>query len=127
MNDDSHSSNVPKSSLKSEWTLLLEAFEEEDIPKIKELKAMPREFLNEAVQQTMRELSDQKHTLFQQIEAVKSQIEETHVVIENLELVGSATDDAHERIADLHDQGKSLTETIDVLDEKIKKVRSLAG
>lgn len=126
MNDDSHSS-APKSSLKSEWSLLLEAFEEENSPKIKELKVMPREFLNEAVQQTMRELSDQKHSLFQKIEAVKFQIEETHTVIENLELVGSATDDAHERIADLHDQGKSLTETIFVLDEKIKKVRSLTG
>lgn len=126
MNDDSHSS-TSKGTLKSEWTLLLEAFVEEDIPKIKELKGMPQEFLNEAVQQTMRELSDQKQALFQKIEDVKAQIDETHEVIENLQLVGSATEDAHERIADLHDQGKSLTENISVLDQKIKKVRSLTG
>lgn len=123
MNDDSHSS-ATKSSLKSEWSLLLEAFEEEVIPKI---KSMPQEFIHEAIHETMRELSQQKHTLFQQIEGVKAQIEETHMVIENLQLVGSATENAHERIADLHDQGKSLTETISVLDQKIKKVRSLAG
>lgn len=121
MNDDSHSS-ATKSSLKSEWTLLLEAFVEEDIPKIKELKGLPQEFIYE----TMRELSEQKQALFQKIEGVKAQIEETHMVIENLLLVGSTTADAHERIADLHDEGKSLTENISVLDEKIKKVRSLA-
>ena len=126
MNDDSHSI-APKSSLKSEWSLLLEAFEEDNSPKIKELKGMPREFLNEAVQLTMRELSDRKHTLFQQIEAIKSEIEETHVVIENLELVGSATEDAFDRIANLHEQGKSLTENISELDQKIKKVRTLAA
>lgn len=124
MNDDSHSS-AAKRSLKSEWTLLLEAFVEEDIPKIKD--SMPQEFILEAVEQTMRELSQQKHSLFQQIEGVKAAIDETHMVIENLQLVGSATEDAHERIADLHDQGKSLTEHISVLDQKIKKVRSLAG
>lgn len=121
MNEDGHSS-APKSSLRSEWTLLLEAFVEEDIPKIKEL-GMPQDFIYE----TMRELSDKKHALFQQIEGIKAQIEETHIVIENLQLVGSATDDAHERISDLHDQGKSLTEHISVLDQKIRKVRSLAG
>lgn len=123
MNDDSHSS-ATKSSLKSEWSLLLEAFEEEVIPKI---KGMPQEFIHEAIHETMRELSHQKHTLFQQIEEVKAAIDETHMVIENLQLVGSATEDAHERIAALHDQGKSLTENISVLDQKIKKVRSLAG
>lgn len=69
----------------------------------------------------------QKHTLFQQIEEVKAQIEETHTVIENLQLVGSDTGDAQDRIADLHDQGAALTETIQVLDNKIKKVRTLAG
>jgi len=126
MNDDSHSS-APKNTLKSEWSLLLEAFEEDNSPKIKELKGMPREFLNEAVQLSMRELSDIKHTLFQQIEAIKDQIEETHVVIENLELVGSATEDAHDRIADLHERGKLLTENISDLDQKIKRVRSLAA
>lgn len=126
MNDDSHSS-VSKSSLKSEWSLLLEAFEEDNGPKIKELKGMPREFLNEAVQLTMRELSDRKHMLFQKIEAIKSEIEETHMVIENLELVGSGTEDAHNRIANLHEQGKSLTENISELDQKIKRVRSLAA
>ncbi|MES2802159.1 MAG: hypothetical protein V4654_06675 [Bdellovibrionota bacterium] len=123
MNDDSHSS-APKNTLKSEWSLLLEAFEEEVIPKI---KGMPQEFIHEAIHETMRELSRRKHTLFQQIEEVKAAIDETHMVIENLQLVGSATEDAHERIAVLHDQGKSLTETISVLDQKIKKVRSLAG
>lgn len=126
MNDDSHSI-APKRTLKSEWSLLLQAFEEEDNPKIKELKGLPQEFLNEAVHFTMRELSDKKQTLFQQIEAVKSQIEETHLVIENLELVGSATEGAFERIADLHEKGKSLTEDISLLDQKIKRVRTLAG
>ncbi len=122
MNDDSHSS-ATKGSLKSEWSLLIEAFVEEDIPKIKELKGLPQEFIHE----TMRELSEQKQSLFQKIEGIKAKIEETHMVIENLQLVGSMTEDAHERIADLHDQGKSLTEHISVLDQKIKKVRSLAG
>ena len=126
MSDDSHS-GASKSSLKSEWTLLLEAFVEEDIPKSKEIKGLPQEFIHEAVQQTMRDLSEQKHTLFQQIEEVKAQIEETHTVIENLQLVGSDTEDAHDRIADLHEQGASLTQTIQILDNKIKKVRTLAG
>lgn len=122
MNDDG-SHNSQKGTLKSEWTLLLDVFVEEEIPKASVVQGLPQEF----IQETMRELSEQKHTLFQQIEDVKAQIEETHVVIENLQLVGSDTQDAHDRILDLHEQGASLTETIHILDKKIKKVRILAG
>lgn len=122
MNDDG-SHNSPKGTLKSEWTLLLDSFVEEENPTTKIIQGLPQEFVVE----TMRDLSEQKHALFQQIEEVKAQIEETQVVIENLQLVGSDTQDAHDRIADLHEQGASLTETIDVLDKKIRKVRTLAG
>ena len=122
MNDDG-SHNSQKSTLKSEWTLLLDSFIEEENPKATVIQGLPQEF----IQETMRELSEQKHSLFQQIEDVKAQIEETHVVIENLQLVGSDTDSAHDRIADLHEQGATLTETIHTLDKKIKKVRTLAG
>lgn len=122
MNDDG-SHNSHKGTLKSEWTLLLDGFVEEEHPKTSVIQGLPQEF----IQETMRDLSEQKHSLFQQIEDVKAQIEENHVVIENLQLVGSDTQDAHDRIADLHEQGASLTETIDVLDKKIKKIRTLAG
>ncbi|WP_409478379.1 hypothetical protein [Pseudobdellovibrio sp. HCB154] len=122
MNDDG-SHNSQKGTLKSEWTLLLDSFVEEENPKATVIQGLPQEFIHE----TMRELSVQKHSLFQQIEDVKSQIEETHVVIENLQLVGSDTQGAHDRIADLHEQGATLTETIHTLDKKIKKVRTLAG
>lgn len=126
MNDDG-SHNSQKGTLKSEWTLLLDGFVEEENPKVAVIQGLPQEFIQEAARETMRELSEQKHTLFQQIEDVKAQIEETHVVIENLQLVGSDTEDAHDRIADLHEQGATLTETIHTLDKKIKKVRTLAG
>ncbi|MCM2352131.1 MAG: hypothetical protein NDI63_00850 [Pseudobdellovibrio sp.] len=122
MNDDG-SHNSQKGTLKSEWTLLLDSFVEEENPKATVIQGLPQEFIHE----TMRELSVQKHSLFQQIEDVKAQIEETHVVIENLQLVGSDTQGAHNRIADLHEQGATLTETIHTLDKKIKKVRTLAG
>lgn len=122
MNDDG-SHNSQKGTLKSEWTLLLDSFVEEENPKATVIQGLPQEFIHE----TMRELSVQKHSLFQQIEDVKAQIEETHVVIENLQLVGSDTQGAHDRIADLHEQGATLTETIHTLDKKIKKVRTLAG
>lgn len=122
MNDDG-SHNSQKGTLKSEWTLLLDSFVEEENPKATVIQGLPQEFIHE----TMRELSGQKHSLFQQIEGVKAQIEETHLVIENLQLVGSDTQGAHDRIADLHEQGATLTETIHTLDKKIKKVRILAG
>lgn len=122
MNDDG-SHNSPKGTLKSEWALLLESFVEEDIPQTKIIQGLPQEFIHE----TMRDLSEQKQFLFQQIEDVKAQIEETQVVIENLQLVGSDTQDAHDRISDLHEQGATLTESIHILDKKIKKVRTLAG
>lgn len=122
MNDDG-SHNSQKGTLKSEWTLLLDSFVEEENPKATVIQGLPQEF----IQETMRDLSEKKHSLFQQIEGVKAQIEETHVVIENLQLVGSDTQDAHDRIADLHEQGAALTETIHTLDKKIKKVRTLAG
>lgn len=119
--DDSH--NSPKSTLKSEWTFLLDSFVEEEIPKAKIIQGLPQEF----IQETMRDLSEQKQHLFHQIEDVKARIEETHVVIENLILVGSDTQDAHDRIADLHEQGATLTESIDTLDKKIKKIRTLSA
>lgn len=122
MNDDG-CHNSQKGTLKSEWTLLLDSFVEEENPKATVIQGLPQEFIHE----TMRELSGQKHSLFQQIEGVKAQIEETHLVIENLQLVGSDTQGAHDRIADLHEQGATLTETIHTLDKKIKKVRILAG
>lgn len=118
--DDSHISY--KSTLKSEWAFLLDSFFEEEIPKAKIIQGLPQEFIHE----TMRDLSEQKQSLFHKIEDVKAQIEETHAVIENLQLVGSDTQDAHDRIADLHELGATLTETIEVLDKKIKKVRILA-
>ena len=121
--NDYGSHNSQKGTLKSEWTLLLDSFVEEENPKATVIQGLPQEF----IQETMRDLSEKKHSLFQQIEGVKAQIEETHVVIENLQLVGSDTQDAHDRIADLHEQGAALTETIHTLDKKIKKVRTLAG
>lgn len=122
MNDEDHSS-PPKGSLKSEWTLLLESFIEDDIPIAKKIKGLPQVF----IQETMRNLSEQKKSLFQKIESVKEQIEETQTVIENLQLVGSDTQEAFEKIAQLHDEGKNLTELVFDLDKKIKKVRILTN
>lgn len=122
MNDDG-SHNQTKSTLKSEWAFLLNSFIEEETPKAKIIAGLPQEF----IQETMRDLSEQKHYLFQQIEEVKALIADNQSVIENLQLVGSDTHTVQERIADLHEQGAELTEIIQSLDNKIKKIRTLAG
>lgn len=112
----------PKASLKSEWSLLLESFIEDDIPKNKEVKGLPQEF----IQDKMRDLSEQKKSLFNKIEEIKAEIEETNIVVENLQLVGSNTQGALEKIDELYNRGKNLTELVLGLDQKIKKVRTLA-
>lgn len=123
MNDDD-SDKSPKATLKSEWTFLLESFVEDlELTPYKTVNGLPHEFITE----TMRSLSEQRHTLFQQIENIKEQIEENYTVIENLELVGSDTQEVLSRIASLHEQGASLTDALGQLDRQIKKTRTLAG
>jgi predicted nuclease with TOPRIM domain len=124
MHDDS-SHSAPKSTLRSEWTFLLESFVEENIEpaQAKVVQGLPLDF----IQDQMRDMSEQKHQLFQKIESIKAEIEETQVVIENLQLVGSDTQEALERIDELQEQGSQLTEQVQNLDKKIKKIRTLAG
>lgn len=123
MNDDS-SQSTAKSTLRAEWSLLLESFiEDEQTSDKKIIEGLPLDF----IQDQMRDLSEQKQYLFQQIESIKIEIDQTYSVIDNLKLVGSDTQAAYARIDELEAKGHQLTEYLGQLDQKIRKIRTLAG
>lgn len=116
MNEDEKSNTI-----KSEWALLMNSFiDENDKTDIK-----IKNISNPAIYNgdDAKALSLMKHQLHQQIEVIKSQIEETSQIIENLKLVGSDTDYLNTYLDDLNKQGETVSLQIHEIDQKIKKMR----
>ena len=120
MNEDDKSNTI-----RSEWTLLLNSFiddndkvEKKDSQKLKELSQTMFHSEDYA-----KNLSSNKHHLYQKIEDIKARIDETTQIIENLKLVGSSTDDLNLDLDKLHQQGEITSLEIHEIENKIKKIR----
>ena len=120
MNEDDKSNTI-----KSEWTLLLNSFIDED----EKVGKKDSQKLKEHSQPVFRSedyaknLSLNKHHLYQKIEDIKAQIEEISQIIENLKLVGSSTDDLNLDLDRLHQEGEATSLEIHEIENKIKKIR----
>lgn len=119
------SEDSSRSNLKSEWTLLIQSFiDDEEIDlKNKRVQGLSIDFIHEQI----KDLSKQKKVLFHKIESIKKEIDEAHVIIENLVLVGSDTDDIQQNIDDLNKNGETISQEIMTLEKKLKKIRTLQG
>ena len=120
MNEDDKSNTI-----RSEWTLLLNSFIDDN----EKVDQKGHQKLKEASQPAFhnddyaKNLSLTKHHLYQKIEEIKAQIDETTQIIENLKLVGSDTDGLDKALDDLHKQGEIVSLEIQEIDHKIKKIR----
>lgn len=116
-----------KKTLRTEWSLLVESFiddSELEVTKNKlNLKGLSLEFVIEQI----KELSGQKKILFQKIEKIKNEIEQQQAIHENLLLVGSDTQEINFQLDKLQEQGQLISEEIQKIDEKLKKMRALEG
>jgi len=116
-----------KKTLRTEWSLLVESFiddSELEVTKNKlNLKGLSLEFVVEQI----KELSGQKKILFQKIEKIKNEIEQQQAIHENLLLVGSDTQEINFQLDKLQEQGQLISEEIQKIDEKLKKMRALEG
>ncbi len=129
MDDDSHQNKQNKinKSLKSEWSLLVDNFLEDDIQQnanndiLLKLEGLSLDFINEKI----KDLSQQKQLIFKKIEQIKKDIDQTNHVIENLLLVGSDSKVYDKKIDQLHADGEKLTQELSEIDLKLKKIRSI--
>lgn len=129
MDDDSHQNKQNKinKSLKSEWSLLVDNFLEDEVQQnansdiLLKIEGLSLDFINEKI----KDLSQQKQLIFKKIEKIKKDIEEINHVIENLHLVGSDTKEYDKKIDQLHATGEKLTQELSEIDFKLKKIRSI--
>ena len=116
MNEDEKSNTI-----KSEWALLLNSFIDENEKTDLKVKDLPIHAIQN--DDYAKNLSLTKHHLYQKIEEIKAQIDETTQIIENLKLVGSDTDGLDKTLDGLHNQGEVVSLEIQEIDQKIKKIR----
>ncbi|MFN3453401.1 MAG: hypothetical protein ACK41T_00475 [Pseudobdellovibrio sp.] len=120
-------SNV-KNTLKAEWSLLIEGFEEErehsSNKALREVKQQnPLSSTLDFIEDQLKDLSQQRQNHHKRIEEIKKQLDESALVIENLVLVGSDTEDIQMKIDSLHNEGQRLSEDLLNIDIKLKKLR----
>lgn len=115
--------------LKSEWTLLIHGFIEENTSTDKKtdyISELAKSGLKqEDIKLHIKSMSQSRKLLNNQIEKIKADIEHLTGVIENLELVGSDTEGVQTQISDLNTEGEKLSNEIFDIDRKIKKMREL--
>lgn len=123
------------SSLKKEWSLLLQGFveapEEENQPRFKvpdKVQSFAEKCrthglsLND-LEQYSKYLSQTKQKIYQHIEDIKRDIEQSLARIENLDLVGSETEHIYQEINQLNSNGEELSKEILKIEDQVKIVR----
>lgn len=113
--------NDGSSSLRQEWSILIQSFIEEDDPET--LKNKEELLSLEEIQAYSRLLSQKRKALNRQIENIKSTIHEKNLTIENLVLVKSDTADILNEIEKLNEQGELLSQDLLKLDQKARSLR----
>lgn len=122
MSDGSRDSKT--SSLRQEWSILIQSFIEEDSLSSETPVKNKEQILSfEELKTYSRHLSQKRKALNKQIEEIKSNIEERNLTIENLLLVKSDTSETLKEIEKLNQQGEALSQELVKLDQKTRSLR----
>lgn len=123
MGDDSRSSLVQ--TLKNEWSLfwdsLTPAEKTEDPFKTGRLKILTVD----EVRAITKALSQDRRRLHQRLEKLHKEIDLTQAKLDSVRLVGGTADETVARMNELNDQGASLSQELQKLDEKLRAARDL--
>ena len=109
------------SSLRQQWSILIQSFIEEDDPET--LKNKEQMLSLEEIKAYSRLLSERRKSINQQIEEIKLLIDERNLTVENLILVKSDTAEVLKEIEDLNQQGEVLSQELLKLDQKSRSLR----
>lgn len=116
------------STIRSEWALLLHSFLDEianPVEIIDRIQVEQSTMNLDEIESLKKKLSDERKIFFQRIEVIKIQLEEKNQLVSNLELVGSNTDEVQAEIAELQVEGQQISDKIERLDLKIKKLHEV--
>ncbi len=128
MNDGSR--NEKNNSLRSEWSILIQSFVEDDVVDLEvdknhkliaQLKAQGLTF--DDLKSYAKHLSVERKSINNQIEVVKKSIESKQQTIENLILVHSETSGVLTEIEKLNGLGKNLSQKMSQIEKKSKSLR----
>lgn len=128
MNDGS--GKEKNNSLRTEWSILIQSFVEEDSVEdtadknqklIGHLKSQGLTFQD--LKAYSKHLSVERKSINNQIEDIKNTIEDKHQTIENLILVKSDTSDVLAQIEELNDLGQELSKKMTQIERKSKSLR----
>lgn len=128
MNDGSGKGK--NNSLRSEWSILIQSFVEEDSVEdisdknhnlIGQLKSQGLTFQD--LKAYAKHLSMERKSINNQIEAIKNSIDNKHQTIENLILVKSDTSNILAEIEALNEQGEQLSNKMTQIERKSKSLR----
>lgn len=112
------------SGLREEWKLLLHSFLEDHSKQV-DLINQVQQLSADQLKSIKKDLSQRRKKLNQAIEKIKIKIDQLSGVIENLELVGSDSSGLLKEIDFLSREGEKISEEIQMVDDKIRKVHSL--
>ena len=118
--------DLGQSGLREEWSLLLHSFLE-NLSNNQELseKMQSSSLSFEQVKAVKKDLSLRRKKLNQSIEKIKIKLDQVTMVIDNLKLVGSDTTGLLKEVTFLNHEGEKISEEIQILDNKIKKIHDL--
>ena len=128
MNDGSR--NEKNNSLRSEWSILIQSFVEDEVIELEvdknhklmvQLKAQGLSF--DDLKTYAKHLSVERKSINNQIEDVKKSIENKHQTIENLILVHSETSSVLTEIEELNGIGEQLSKKMSQIEKKSKSLR----
>lgn len=126
MSEDSN-----QNSLRTEWKLLIHSFleepqdtSEESLSHLK-IRIKEKKTTFTEIQKIKKGLSTEKKHLNQKIESIKFQIDQLSTTLQNLELVGSDMSEANESLNELVRSGEETSMLIEIVDNKLRKIRNL--
>jgi chromosome segregation ATPase len=109
-------------SLKNEWSLFWENFVGDDeVPK--ELLPDQAVLTIEQIKAVTKALSSDRKKLNLKLEEIRKEIEESAMRLETLKLVGSPADETLQRLGELSDQGQSVNEKLNKVNERLRLAR----
>lgn len=129
MNDGSDS--VKNSTLKNEWSILVQSFIEDDLS-LEDPMARSQRMIHRLKSEGLtfqdlkayaKHLSHERKSVNNQIEEIKQAIEEKHQTIENLILVKSDTAEVLKEIEELNGLGQQLSQQMEQINRKVKSLR----
>ena len=108
--------------LKNEWSLFWENFIGDDEVQ-KELLPDQAVLTIEQMKAITKALSSDRKKLNLKLEEIRKEIEESATRLETLKLVGSPAEETLQRLGELSDQGQSVNEKLNKVNERLRLAR----